>query len=701
MAAADQRLELKPKAFTFLPLTDTKPRGWLKEQLRIQAETLGGHLEYFFVNNSLWMKDYPNMSAVPYPQKDLETVPYWLNGLLPLSYQLDDAHLLNVSRTYIDAILDRQQPDGWVGPDLPNSKCTIGCRSPWPRYRLLTVLASYAELFPEEAERTVGAMHRIVHSLASELRNITASGQQLKFADPWTHARWFELSSNVQVLLDADPADRYGDRAALFDAMETARVGGLDWATWYTQRECVAPTAAAVARCAAFPNASLCNRDPQCQFIDNLSCEAVDTDCFPCRDTQSKECPQAAEEYFCNHGVNTAQSLKFWAIEGRVAGALNASKFRDPGALANRTVQRMHRCHGQPGGVFSGHEQIGGIEPNRGTETCDVVEVMNSYAELFAAFGGVEYLDRIEAAGFNRLPAPYLNGSMWSMQYFHKTNAIGGCNAYGLPFECCVANGNQGWPRFLQHSYALPARNRDGSQDLSALLYAPNSIDTVLPARPPSAGRPERPSAIVMSEQRRAGRGGSAAGTGNRVRVTLDTLYPFGETLNFTVTADAPFGFRLRIPRWAADRATVAIGAAASAPATPGSDGFHVVGLPAGQSSLTLTLPSEVRVEAEQAGGVSVHWGALLFALDLSPQEHTTGPGGCYYPPHGCEIAALQPSVDWRQGLVLDRAAGPSGGLVVERVEHSGGPLGAAPPFNRASVGLRIRAQAAPIPNAS
>jgi hypothetical protein len=69
---------------------------------------------------------------------------------------------------------------------------------------------------------------------------------------------------------------------------------------------------------------------------------------------------------------------------------------------------------------------------------------MSSYAELFSAYGGTAYLDRIEAAGFNRLPAPYLNGSMWSMQYFHKTNAIGGCNAYGLPFECCVANGNQG-----------------------------------------------------------------------------------------------------------------------------------------------------------------------------------------------------------------------------------------------------------------
>lgn len=409
---APRGLELLPKRFTFPPLSATKPLGWLRAQSRIQADTLGGHLEYFFVNNSLWMKDYANLSEVPYPQKDLETVPYWLNGLLPLAYQLNDSHLLNVSHGYISAILDRQEPDGWAGPDEPDSSCTIGCRSPWPRYRLLTVLASYAQLFPEDT-RTVGAMHRLVHALAAELTNITAT-KQLMRADPWTHARWFELSANVQELLDTDPTDEFGDRAALFAAMETARSTGLDWASWYTQRECELPDAASMARCATHPNASVCNADKGCSFVDNLACKAVDTDCFPCRDAESKECPQAVEEYFCNHGVNVAQSLKFWAIEGRVAGALNTSE--DAAVLANKTVERMHRCHGQPGGVFSGHEQIGGIEPNRGTETCDVVEVMNSYADLFAAFGGVGYLDRIEAAGFNRLPAPYLNGSMWSMQ---------------------------------------------------------------------------------------------------------------------------------------------------------------------------------------------------------------------------------------------------------------------------------------------
>ena len=202
------------------------------------------------------------------------------------------------------------------------------------------------------------------------------------------------------------------------------------------------------------------------------------------------------------------------------------------------------------------------------------------------------------------------------------------------------ANGNQGWPRFTQHMYGLPARNADGTQDLAALLYAPNTIDTILPAKPTDDR--ELPSAILMEQQRRTG----AAASGNHVRVTLDTEYPFGETLEFAAVAESAFKFRLRIPQWA-DEATVAVGSGAPTPATAAADGFHTVALPAGESSVTLTLPMEVRIEEEQAGGVSVHAGALLFALDLNPAEHNTGPGGCYYPPEGCEIAALKPSVNW------------------------------------------------------
>ena len=153
------------------------------------------------------------------------------------------------------------------------------------------------------------------------------------------------------MLLDADPTNKFGDRAELFAAMDTARSTGLDWESWYTQRQCEKPSAASMAHCARFPNASTCNADAACQFVDNLACKGMDTgayawhdwladapcsldralqlgqrappagkpstdavmwwlcgfaDCFPCRDADSKGCPQACEEYFCNHGGASA-----------------------------------------------------------------------------------------------------------------------------------------------------------------------------------------------------------------------------------------------------------------------------------------------------------------------------------------------------------------------------------------------------------
>merc|ERR1712178_167170 len=118
----------------------------------------------------------------------------------------------------------------------------------------------------------------------------------------------------------------------------------------------------------------------------------------------------------CQHGVNIAQSFLAFGVDYRVTSNPHAR------IAAQQAVKRLDFCHGQPGGVWSAHEELGGIEPNCGTETCAVVETMNTMAELFSYFGDIEYLDRVEEVAFNRLPAAYLHGSMWALTYFHKTN---------------------------------------------------------------------------------------------------------------------------------------------------------------------------------------------------------------------------------------------------------------------------------------
>ena len=103
---------LLPLKFRPLPLGAIKPQGWLKDQLIIQAGGLSGHLPLFWalVMNSSWIGGN-NDGGVH------QGVPYWLNGFLPLAYQLENETLINMAFKYIDYILSHQAEDGWLGPD--------------------------------------------------------------------------------------------------------------------------------------------------------------------------------------------------------------------------------------------------------------------------------------------------------------------------------------------------------------------------------------------------------------------------------------------------------------------------------------------------------------------------------------------------------------------------------------------------------
>ena len=67
--------------------------------------------------------------------------------------------------------------------------------------------------------------------------------------------------------------------------------------------------------------------------------------------------------------------------------------------------EKVMRHHGQASGVFTGDETLSGLPPARGTETCTVVEIMNSAGEMFLTTGDVWYADRLEQIAYNALPA--------------------------------------------------------------------------------------------------------------------------------------------------------------------------------------------------------------------------------------------------------------------------------------------------------
>src|SRR6185436_1998205 len=108
-ANASAPTALRRPAFRPLRLPEIRPEGWLARQLRIQADGLSGHLDEFWpdVKDSHWFGG---------EAEGWERAPYWLDGLIPLAFLLDDPALKEKVTRYVDYILTHQQADGWLGP---------------------------------------------------------------------------------------------------------------------------------------------------------------------------------------------------------------------------------------------------------------------------------------------------------------------------------------------------------------------------------------------------------------------------------------------------------------------------------------------------------------------------------------------------------------------------------------------------------
>jgi hypothetical protein len=127
---------LRAPACEPLPLGSIKPSGWLNVQLRIQAAGLSGHLDEFWpdIKDSAWFGG---------KAEGWERVPYWLDGVVPLAYLVDDVSLKTKVKKSIDTILDRQHPDGWLGPVGDSQKHRP--YDVWPQFPLFKALEQYQE----------------------------------------------------------------------------------------------------------------------------------------------------------------------------------------------------------------------------------------------------------------------------------------------------------------------------------------------------------------------------------------------------------------------------------------------------------------------------------------------------------------------------------------------------------------------------
>ncbi|KAH8689118.1 hypothetical protein BGW36DRAFT_402145 [Talaromyces proteolyticus] len=112
---------LVPMRYELLPLGNIKPQGWVKDQLQLSADGLGGHLFKFyrFVKDSTWMGGTEEYSPLR------ESAPYWYNYIVPLAYSLDNEDLKDQANKFLTRLLDHQHEDGWIGPETTNATRAI------------------------------------------------------------------------------------------------------------------------------------------------------------------------------------------------------------------------------------------------------------------------------------------------------------------------------------------------------------------------------------------------------------------------------------------------------------------------------------------------------------------------------------------------------------------------------------------------
>jgi len=137
------RPPLTPSPFIKLPIEAIKPQGWVRKQLKLEADGFTGHL--LEISRFLKKEDNAWLSKEGQGHSHWEEVPYWLKGFCNLGYVLSDKRIIDEAQTWIDATIASQREDGYFGP-RSNLKRIDGSKPDvWPNMIMLNVLQSYYE----------------------------------------------------------------------------------------------------------------------------------------------------------------------------------------------------------------------------------------------------------------------------------------------------------------------------------------------------------------------------------------------------------------------------------------------------------------------------------------------------------------------------------------------------------------------------
>lgn len=139
---SNNRQPLLQKEYIELPLGTIKPKGWMEQQLLLMKNGMTGNLDQIYEpvmgKRNGWLGGDGDV---------WERGPYWIDGLLPLAYILDDDQLKKKVQPWIEWALASQNEEGYFGPEIdrPNEPGLQRDNSHdwWPKMVMLKVLQQY------------------------------------------------------------------------------------------------------------------------------------------------------------------------------------------------------------------------------------------------------------------------------------------------------------------------------------------------------------------------------------------------------------------------------------------------------------------------------------------------------------------------------------------------------------------------------
>ncbi len=365
----------------------------------------------------------PNSGWLGGTGESWERGPYFVDGLLPLAWQLDDARLKAKAQRFIEWTLTHQAPNGMIGPSSNNDW--------WPRFVMLKALTQYHDATADP--RVLPLMEKYFRYQLNELPS-----RPLR---DWGRFRWQDELLSVIWLYN-----RTGS-AFLLDLARMLHTQGYDWIAQYANFK----------------------------YTEKITAEFI----------KLNEGGGLKDLALATHGVNNGQAVKTGPVWSLVSGSTTdrAAVLQTIAELDryHGLPNGMFSCDEHLAGrdPSQGSELCTVVEFMFSLEQSLAITGDASLGDrlerlAFNALPGT-FTDDMWAHQYNQEP------NQVECSLHHKPWVSDGpeSNLYGLEpnFGCCTANFHQGWPKFAASLFMLSGAS-EGEDGLAAVAYAPCELRT-------------------------------------------------------------------------------------------------------------------------------------------------------------------------------------------------------------------------------